>query len=297
MRASTGFAWPFIVASILLWSTVAAVFKLTLRETGPVSMLLVASWVSLLALLVIVVVSGQLQNWRHQGFRRFARSGLSGVLNPLLYYLVLFDAYDRIPAQQAQPLNFTWPIMITLLSAPLLGQSLSIRQLAGTLVSYLGVLFIVTYGSLLHFQNSDPTGTTLALGSSVIWALYWIFNLKDRNRPLFKLANSFLIGSLLITLFATFTGKLEIPTGKGLAGSVYVGLFEMGVTFYLWLQALEHSSHPGRTANLMFIAPFISLFWIQIFTGEMIHVSAVVGLILIMAGILYQQERERRHDH
>lgn len=47
---------------------------------------------------------------------------LLGAINPLAYYLVLFKSYDLLPASQAQPLNYSWAITLTLMAAVFLGQ-------------------------------------------------------------------------------------------------------------------------------------------------------------------------------
>ena len=39
-----------------------------------------------------------------------------GLVNPFLYYLVLFKAYDLLPAQEAQAINYTWALMLAFLS-------------------------------------------------------------------------------------------------------------------------------------------------------------------------------------
>ncbi|NJK98814.1 MAG: EamA family transporter, partial [Bacteroidales bacterium] len=47
-----------------------------------------------------------------------------GFLNPLLYYLVLFKAYSLLPAQIAQPLNYTWPLILVILSIIFLSKNI-----------------------------------------------------------------------------------------------------------------------------------------------------------------------------
>ena len=61
---------------------------------------------------------------------------LLGLLNPFLYYLVLFKAYALLPAQQAQPLNYTWAITLSLLAVPLLKQQVRWQEWLALLVSY-----------------------------------------------------------------------------------------------------------------------------------------------------------------
>ena len=106
-----------------------------------------------------------------------------GLLNPLAYYLVLFEAYDRLPAQIAQPLNYTWAIALALLAIPVLRQHLSARGWAGVCVGYAGVVVLLTQGEFDGFGRFDPLGAALALSSSLIWAAYWLLTVRHRHSP------------------------------------------------------------------------------------------------------------------
>ncbi|MEW6488392.1 MAG: DMT family transporter [Thermodesulfobacteriota bacterium] len=169
-------ATAYALATVLLWSTVASAFKLSLRHLDPPQLLLYASAASALALAGILAVQGRLGVLLTYTRAQYLRSLLLGLLNPFLYYLVLFQAYDRLPAQEAQALNYTWAITLALLSVPLLGQRMRRADVAGGLVSYAGVVVIATRGDLLGLRFSDPFGVALALGSTVLWSLYWIAN-------------------------------------------------------------------------------------------------------------------------
>jgi drug/metabolite transporter (DMT)-like permease len=68
-----------------------------------------------------------------------------------------------------------------------------------------------------------------------------------------------------------------------------VGLFEMGITFALWLSAMKYAARPegggtARVANLIFLSPFLSLVFIHFLVGEIIHPATVAGLAFIIAG-------------
>ena len=93
------------LGAVLAWSTVAAAFKYSLRWLTPVELLLVASLSSLLVLAGVLAVQGRLGHLRRLPARDWLASAGYGFLNPFLYYLVLFEAYRRLPAQVAQPLQ------------------------------------------------------------------------------------------------------------------------------------------------------------------------------------------------
>jgi len=214
-------------------------------------------------------------------------------LNPAVYYLVLFKAYDLLPAQEAQPLNYTWALTLSLLSIPLLKQRLSLWEIAALILGYAGVFVISTHGDFTAFRLSNPLGVALALGSAFIWALYWIYNTKDPRDPVVCLFLSFAFGLPWTFVICLFFSSLHLSTIQGLLGTAYVGCFEMSVTFVLWLLALRSSVSTARVSMLIFISPFFSLVFIRFFVGERILPSTIVGLGLLVAGLLLQRKGSR----
>ena len=286
-------AYLYAGATVLLWSTVASAFKLTLGHMDFLEMLLGASVVSFAALLAIVLARGKLADVGACSREDIARSAALGFLNPFLYYTILFKAYSVLPAQEAQPLNWTWPIMLVLLSIAILKQPIRWVNVLAIVMSFSGVLVISTRGDVLAFRFTNLPGALLALGSSVIWALYWIYNVKDRRDEIVKLLLNFAFGSLFTLAAVLFFGDLRVPPMAGLLGILWIGLFEMGITFVTWLKALQLSRTTAQVSNLVYAAPFLSLFLIHFIVGEEILPSTVLGLFLIVAGVIVQQYASR----
>lgn len=76
---------------------------------------------------------------------------------------------------------------------------------------------------------------------------------------------------------------------QGVLGAAYIGAFEMGLTFVLWLSAMKLTDSTAKISNLIFIAPFLSLIFISVFLGEEILPSTLYGLIFIVGGLVLQQ--------
>lgn len=277
------------LSAVLLWSTVASVFKLSLRVLRPDPLLF---WSALASTLVLGIALG-LQRKLGTTFRVTRRelllSAVQGLLNPFLYYVILFRAYDRLPGQMAQPLNYTWALAIALLSVPMLKQKIRPASFLALLVSLFGVAVISTRGDLRTLRVEEPLGVGLAVGSSIIWALYWILNLRDRREATGKLFLGFCFGTAFTFLFCVVTGaSLTLPL-PGALGATYIGLFEMGLTFLLWLGALRLSRTTAAVSNLIFLSPFVSLFLLRAFVNEPLHPSSFFGLAAIVGGIILQQ--------
>jgi drug/metabolite transporter (DMT)-like permease len=284
-------AYLYAALTVLLWSTVASAFKLTLRSLDFVQMLFLASAVSTAALFLILLVQGRWKDVMASSKSDLARSAALGLLNPFIYYLVLFKAYDVLPAQEAQPLNWTWPIMLVLLSAVLLKQRIGLKSIAAVMVSFAGVLVISTHGNILALRFSNALGAGLALSSSIVWALFWIYNVKDSRDEVLKLFLSFGFGSLYTLAAVILSPDRMHLSPAGMIGAAYIGLFEMGLTFVFWLRALKLSRTAAQVSNLVYLAPFLSLFFIAVIVGEEIRLSTVAGLVLIISGILIQRSK------
>ncbi len=280
-------SYIFALTAVLFWSTVASAFKISLRYLSPGQLLFFSSLSSCVTLLLIILLQGRGGQLLKLKKGDWWISTTFGLLNPFLYYLILFYAYDLLPAQQAQALNYTWAITLSLLSIPLLGQKIRPIDFLAIGTSYIGVVVISSKGNIFSLKFDSPLGVGLALFSTVIWALYWIANTKDTRDPVIGLFLNFVCGVPMIAIYLTLTKGWGIRL-PGVLGAVYVGIFEMGVTYVLWLKALKCSSNTARIANLIFISPFLSLVLIHFFVGEEILKSTLIGLVFIIIGLLIQ---------
>ncbi|MCX7635585.1 MAG: DMT family transporter, partial [Syntrophales bacterium] len=129
----------------------------------------------------------------------------------------------------------------------------------------------------------------LAMGSSLIWALFWLFNVRDRRDEVVKLFSNFCFGRVFVAVTAFILSPPRLPDLAGLMGAIYIGAFEMGITYVFWLKALTLSRSAALVSNIVYASPFLSLFLIRFIVGEVILPSTLVGLVLIVTGILIQQ--------
>ena len=288
-------AYLYATGVVLFWSTVASAFKISLRYLEPELLLFYATAVSILTLFMIVLFQRKITLLLKCTITDYVKSALLGLLSPFLYYVVLLRAYSLLPAQQAVSLNYTWAIQLVILSIPLLKQKIGLKSIFTIIVGYIGVLVIATQGNISSLRIANVQGTLLALGSAVIWALFWIYNIKDKRDAAVKLFLNFLFGFVYIFIYLLITQNMKTPSLSGLAGAAYVGVFEMGITFVLWLKALRLSRTTAQISNLIYLTPFLALFIINIVVGEKILVSTIVGLLFIISGIILQRYPLRQH--
>lgn len=256
--------------------------------------MLYSTAVSFLILFVLLIAQKKMYLLKTYSGKQYLQSLFMGILNPFLYYMVLFKAYSLLPAQQAQPLNYTWPIMVVVLSLPLLHQRIRFLNILAVIISFCGVILIATQGDIQNLYIQNVGGILLALGSAFIWALFWILNLWDKRDNVVKLFLNFGFGFICILLVTFLFSSPLSPPLYGLAGIVYIGLFEMGISFVIWMKALRLSYTTAQVSNLIYLSPFVSLVFIHFFVGETIQVSTICGLSIIVLGIVLQHYASHR---
>ncbi|MGC8866393.1 MAG: DMT family transporter [Bacteroidales bacterium] len=279
-------AYLLALLAVFFWSTIASAFKLTLRYVSFIELLFWASLTSLGVFSLFLGLKGKLSSIFKHPRKQIILAALAGILNPLAYYLILLKAYELLPAQEAGTLNYFWPVVLVVLSIPLLHQKIRLSNIAAVVVSFAGIVIISTHGDPASLHFSNPKGVALALTTPFIWALYWIINMKNPLPDTLKLFMGFLTAfPFLLIIYVLNAAESPLPVWQGLVGSIYVGLFEMGITFLIWLNALQKSETTAHISNFVFLSPFLSLIYIHFLVGEEILPSTIGGLALVIAGI------------
>jgi len=287
-------AYLYASLAVVLWGTIPTAFKIALSELNIVTMLGITTLISTAVLFAIMILTGKLRLLRQTTGRELLWSALLGLVNPVAYYLILLTAYSRLPGQVAQPINMIWPIILVFFSIPLLGQRIPARSFLALAISLAGVYIISSQGTPLSPGRSDTLGVILALISSVLWALYFVLNVRDKRDESVKLFTGFLFGSAYMIILMASVGSFNQPLSfRGVAASVYCGFFEMGITFWLWLKALQLSETTDKVSNLVYFAPFISLILLHFIIDEPVYYTTPAGLLLIIGSVIFQNRTKK----
>jgi len=280
------------LGAVMLWSTVATAFSLSLEYLTPLQLVTLATVVSWCFFAIRLSSVERRRALGAASPKARATGLLVGWLNPGLYYLVLFAAYDQLPAQEAMAINYSWGITLALLAAPLLRQRLSPGALLSACISYSGIVVIATRGAPLSLEFAQPLGVGLALLSTLLWSLYWVINTRLSLDPEVNLFLNF-SGALPLLLALLWWSDTPFPTvWQGWAGGLYVGLFEMGLAFVLWMGAMKATTSTLRISSLIFLSPPLSLVLIWVIAGEPVKAYTLIGLVLILFGLWLQRRAE-----
>jgi len=162
-------------------------------------------------------------------------------------------------------------------------------------ISFTGVYIISSQGDPFNPGEVNTKGVLLATGSSVFWAFYFIMNIRDKRDESVKLFLNFLFGSVYLIAFVTFSERWPAGiTFISAAPAIYVGVFEMGITFFLWLKALQLAETTAKVSNLVYLGPFLSLALVHFILHEPLYYTTPAGLLLIISGVLIQTTKTKK---
>lgn len=284
-------ARPVILASVAVmsWSTVATAFKVALQTMTTFEMLFVACATALIIFTFWMLATGSWHELRLLTPNLWVRFAILGLIAPVVYYLMLFKAYDLLPAQIAQPINYIWPILLAVLIAVVEKKPVPKSKYAGMAVSLGGVVFISLGGTGITGEISAP-GIILAIVSAMLWGIYWLINdsLKSKVSEIPALFLTFFFGMMYLFI-GNFFQPIEHLEPRSLFAGIYIGAFEMGIPFICFGMAIRETRNPALINQLCYLAPFLSLFIISLVLDETIVTSTYIGLSLIVGGIIYNQ--------
>ena len=271
---------------VFFWATVATAFKLALGGMGAVTLLIISSTTALFVFAINLGINGKLLKTLRSLIDRetLIRSVWQGALNPFIYYLILFKGYSLLPAQIAQPMNFSWQVVMIVLMAIFMKQKIGFKQALGVAVSFGGLVILYLNNVADSSGTLSLAGIVLILTSTVIWALYWMLKIDNSKDPAEELFRNFLTGVIyLLIVYLIFPEPITF--GIPFFAAVYVGLFEMGITFILWNKALNIASDRVIITQMIYLAPMLSFIIINRVLGEEIQLLTIAGLALIVSGI------------
>ena len=278
----------FGLGAVLCWSTVATAFKIALSLVDTYQLLFFATLTASVILLTLVLFKFGVTTLVRNFCSHWKLTLLAGLLNPFVYYHLLFRAYDLLPAQVALSINYSWAIVLTLMAVVFLKQKIQRIDFVAAGVCYVGVVIIATGGNFTSLQVENSTGVVLALLSTFVWAAYWILNIKDGREPMVGLCLNFLVALPVTAAGCYVFPDFEMPF-NGVLAAGYVGVAEMAAGFLFWSTALKLSNNASRVSNLVFLSPFISLIFIHFILKEPVTLATTAGLTLIVAGLICQQ--------
>lgn len=185
----------------------------------------------------------------------------------------------------------TSPMFIAILGWMVLKEKLTALQSSGIVLAMVGVLAVVSKGSIANIAigNFGSTGDFLILISAVNWAVFSILSRRGlKDHPSTLMTFWVMMIGWLITSVAFFAGKsyVEIPKLDltGWMAMIFLGIFTTGFAYIAWFDALSQLP-AAQTGAFLFVEPLTSMVVAAIILKEQITPVSVLGGAVILVGI------------
>jgi drug/metabolite transporter (DMT)-like permease len=281
-------AYAGLAVATVGWTAGFIAGKLALAEMTPLP---VAAWRYVAAALMLLPFA--LRQRPAAGTGPATRPlALMMVCGGVLYPLLFLKALAHTSATNTSLLIALNPAF-TILLAPLVGERLAPRRLAGVALAFAGAVLVITRGSVGSAAGglSAGAGDLLAVAAAAAWAT---FNLAARGvvahlSPAFT--NFLIYGAGSVALYTL--GLADHPVAQLAAasptavGSILVmALLSSVVAGQLFLIGVR-TVGVSRTVVFVYLVPVLTAFASAVFLGERLAVAQAFGGAAVLAGVYW----------
>lgn len=279
-------AYLLLVLTTLIWGSNFIIGRYLAGALPPLTITAGRFGVAGLVLLPVLVRSLRGRRPQRGLYPSLLALGLTGVFgfNTLLYLGLHYTT-----STNSTLTNAVSPLLITLLAGLWLKERITGRQVAGVLVSFLGVAVVQTRGSwaVLRALDFNP-GDLIILGNTLLWAFYSVLSRRVTRElsPLLTTAYSIWFGLLFLLPASAWelarAGAKWTPAAVGVL--IYLGLFASVLGFVWWNRGVA-TLGPVLAGNFYNLVPIWAVAMAVLFLGETLQFYHLLGGILVLGGI------------
>ncbi|BCL76598.1 hypothetical protein JHS3_23340 [Jeongeupia sp. HS-3] len=283
----------FPVLAVLIWAANTVVNKLAAGAIGPAEIGFYR-WL-LAALLFTPFMLRPLLQHRAALRAQAGKIVVLGLLGMVIYQSLAYYAAHSTSATNMGIILSLMPMMALALAIALLGQRLTLGAIAGSVVSFAGVLIVVSGGSVAALlQHGVGTGDALMLIATLAYALYSVLLKKWQIKlpSLVLLYLQILVAVVLLLPLYLASPKVGLSAAN-IPLVLYAGLFASMLAPLLWMHGVAKAG-PSRTTLLFNLSPvFTALIAATPVLHERLAWYHLVGGVLTLAGVLLSERWKR----
>ena len=284
-----------LVFGVMLFSTQDAIIKSISHDHAVTLAMAIRCIIALPLLLLMVHFECGIAKLRSALFWQLVMRG--GIL--LVAYTTYYMALPALPLAEAIALFFAAPIIVTILSVPMLGEKVSAQSWAAIALGFIGVLVILQPGTALF----NPAAL-FSLVSAATYALAMVIarrlGVTESATVMAFYQNAvYFLGAVLIAAFFAVAGidHLGHPSldflVRAWAWPNNYDLFLMGICGAIAAVAMSLLTNAYRMAdaNLVTVFEYTGMFWAPLwgflFFNEIPRWTTLMGLgLILVAGLI-----------
>jgi len=279
-------------ATILCWSTLAPVTKALLADLSYMQVLFVSSSFAVAFLLAVNIIQKKHRILLSYSIRDILIQVGLGFIGLFLYSALYYYSLSELSSQDACIINYLWPIMIILFSAPILKEKITAKKMTAVLLSFFGLIIVATRGNISGFDPGGVKGVVACFFAAVCYGLFSALNKKTDYDQSVAMTIYFGVTAAASGVGCALQGGLGPISTIQMAGFIWIGVFTDAIAYFLWALALK-GGDTAKISNLAYMTPFLSILISAAFLREPIYPYSIVGLFFIMAGIVWMSVNVR----
>jgi drug/metabolite transporter (DMT)-like permease len=282
-----------LLSAVVIWGWTFVATKILVAELGPVEIFALRLAIGLPFLGGVLLVK--------RVPLRFARADATplflGAAIFTLHFLVQISALGTTTAINAGWIISVSPLALAVLSFLFLRERIGWGGVAGIGVATIGVLLLVSRGSLTDLGWLHSTGDWLVLASAHTWALYTVVtrDLVQRRHPLAVTFGILLIAAVCTAiLFAASADVASVRSlsPRGIVALLYLAIPGLALGQWFWQEGVARLG-ATRAGLYLYFEPLATLALAVPLLGEPFGPFIALGGALVLGGV-YMGQRERR---
>lgn len=275
---------PLITVS--LWGSSFVATKIVLSELNPLSIIILRQILGALLLLGVAISTNRTVSIDRKNFTRIFSLALIAVLH--LWIQVTGMKYTSA-SNTGWIIGFS-PIFMAIIGAFSFKEKLNPKRIFGILIAFCGLMILISNGNLGNIDLISNKGDFLILLSALTWGIYSAVNKKITSTypPLLIILFSFIMMTIILIPFtineAFFISLIHLSLNSWIA-IIYLGVFNSGVAYVFWAQALKEME-AAKVGAFLYLEPFVTVFTAWLVLNENITLIAILGGIIITFGVI-----------
>lgn len=281
-RTATRRATAIGATAVLMWSTLALLTTLT-GTVPPFQLVAMAFAIAFAIGLVWTAANGRSLLG---ALRQPAVVWLIGIGGLFGFHFFFFVALRLAPPVEANLINYTWPLLIVLLSGLLPGERLRWWHVAGALMGLAGATLLITGGGRLDLGAAYGTGYAAAAASALIWSGYSVLSRRLGAVPT-DAVGGFCGATAVLALACHLAMETTVWPSDMVAwlAVLGLGLGPVGLAFFTWDYGVKRGDIRVLGA-FAYGAPLLSTLLLLAFGRGEASWSVAVACAMIVGGAL-----------
>jgi drug/metabolite transporter (DMT)-like permease len=291
-----------MLLAITIWGINFTAVKVALGSMEPLAFNAVRF--SLATVVTFAVLGWQARATGHPELMRRPRSrdlraiALISFLGNSVYQVLFAHGMLRTSPGNASLIMATAPIWVAILGFALRIERINRLMFAGILLSFAGIVLLVTGGGTVQVNSANIVGDLLILGCAVLWAVYTVASkpLLTRLSPLGMTAWSMLAGTIPLILFAI--PDLQRQDWSAVEPIAWAALFysavlSVAIGYVIWYASVQRVGS-ARTAVYSNLTPVVAILFAWVTLGTKLAPIQLLGGAIVLLGLVVTRRGRTR---